>query len=237
MQILDNSTRAKNTINLFYVSIGISILAVFADVLDYQNLEGYYTDEFSMTDLFISLVGLGQIAISITLIVVFLNWFRRAYANLHRLGIGYLNHTDLHAVWCWFVPILNLFRPYKITKEIWSETQHQINKLNNTFQVDPSDAGIGVWWGFYLISNFIANIGTRLSFRADSIEELEAATILIGISNVLDIAAAFLAIAVVKKISNVEALLAHELEATSFGQTDVDINTEEQDDEKGLLES
>lgn len=237
MQIQDNSGRAKNTINLFYVIVGISVLSVVADVLDYQNLDNYYSDEFSLTDLFVSLVGLAQIVGNITLIVVFLNWFRRAYANLHRIGVDYLNHTDLHAVWCWFIPILNLFRPYKITKEIWSETQHQVNKLNSTYQVDTSDAGIGVWWAFYLISNFVANIGTRLSFRADSIEELEAASILIGISNVLDIAAALFAIAVVKKISNAEALLAHEIEATSFGQADVDINTEEQDDEKGLLES
>lgn len=237
MQILDNSGRAKNTITLFYVIAGISVLSVIGNVIDYQNLDNYYSDEWSLTDFFISLIALGQIAINITLTVVFLNWFRRAYANLHRIGVDYLNHTDLHAVWCWFVPILNWFRPYKIMKEIWSETQHQINKLNSTYQVDSSDSNIGIWWGFYLMSYFIGIAGSNLSFRADSIEELEAATILVGITNVLDIGGALFAIAVVKKISNAEALLAHEIEATSFGQTDIDINTEEQDDEKGLLES
>ncbi len=229
MLLKDNSGRAKTVVTSFYVFIPVTLLAIALGIYNYQNYGDYAlgTDD-NIIIMLQGLVGLGQVVINIVLIVVFINWFRRAYANLHRMGIGYLSHTDLHAAWCWFVPILNLFRPYQIMSEIWSETQHQVKKLNDAFQVNTTNGFIGAWWALYLISRFVSNYATRKSFQSYSIEDLENSALLTIISDLLHLISAILALMVVKKISGMESLLTHELEATSFGQKEEDSNLEEQ---------
>lgn len=54
--------------------------------------------------------------------IIFMTWFHRAYANLEPLGNPSLTFTPGWAVGCWFVPILNLYRPLQIAQEIWGKS-------------------------------------------------------------------------------------------------------------------
>jgi len=55
-------------------------------------------------------------------VITFIMWFRRAYFNLHQ-KVNHLSYSEGWAAGSWFVPIINLYRPYQIMKEIYIETK------------------------------------------------------------------------------------------------------------------
>jgi hypothetical protein len=46
-------------------------------------------------------------------------WTYRCHRNLESLGHRELDSKHIWALLCWFVPILNLFCPYQVVREIW----------------------------------------------------------------------------------------------------------------------
>jgi hypothetical protein len=51
--------------------------------------------------------------------ILFLIWFHRAYKNLRPLGAVNLTYSPGWAVGGFFVPFLNLVRPFQVMREIW----------------------------------------------------------------------------------------------------------------------
>ncbi len=69
-------------------------------------------------------------------------WFRRAYFNLHQ-KVSYLSHSEGWAAGSWFVPIVNLYRPYQIMKEIYVETKELFTKRGLSEKVGYSTNYLG----------------------------------------------------------------------------------------------
>ncbi|MEE2641242.1 MAG: DUF4328 domain-containing protein [Planctomycetota bacterium] len=65
------------------------------------------------------LIGLVTLLVYLVTAIVFLVWFHRAYKNLPALGGRNLATTPGWATGSFFIPILNLFRPYQAVAEIW----------------------------------------------------------------------------------------------------------------------
>ncbi len=107
----------------------ICLLSRYNELLMLKKIQAgiYVSDQdVYINDLSLSLVIIFQFLLRIASIIVFLSWFRRAYGNLHRLGIKYLLQKELMAVWVWFIPIVWFYRPVQIMNEIWTETQKRI---------------------------------------------------------------------------------------------------------------
>ncbi|MDQ6885331.1 MAG: DUF4328 domain-containing protein [Candidatus Dormibacteraeota bacterium] len=74
-------------------------------------------------------VRFGDLPLLVLAAVSFLAWFARAYRNLPALGGQNLQWSPRSAVLWWFVPLANLFMPYRIMAEIWkvsSEGRHAL---------------------------------------------------------------------------------------------------------------
>jgi hypothetical protein len=133
LEIWDNSKRAKNLMIVFWVLIGLTVIGLFTGYNELQILKNAQIGEYiseqeaNTSDLIQGIIGLLQLGIYIASVVLFLNWFRRAYGNLHRLGIKYLKQKESMAVWSWFIPFINLFRPVQIMNEIWTGLKRLIN--------------------------------------------------------------------------------------------------------------
>ena len=65
---------------------------------------------------------LGGILMAIITGIIYLMWLHRAYQNLPALGVTKLDATPGWAVGYYFIPILNLFRPYQTMVEILRES-------------------------------------------------------------------------------------------------------------------
>lgn len=217
IEIWDNSKRAKSLMITFWTLTGLTVIGIISGYYELELLKsaqfGGYVDESeaNANDLRQGLIGILQFGIYIVSIVLFLNWFRRAYGNLHRLGIGYLKHSETMAVWAWFIPIIVLFRPVQIMNEIWKETQEQIKKLDPAYILKNGGLIIGIWWALFIISTFIGRYVLKTAFKQDTIEQLIEGSQAMMISDIMQIPEALLVILIVFQISKMEIKLTEEV--------------------------
>ncbi|HEY0298370.1 MAG TPA: DUF4328 domain-containing protein, partial [Arachidicoccus sp.] len=60
-------------------------------------------------------------------VVSFLYWFRRAYYNL-QTQMAFTNYTNKQAVYYWFIPIQTWYKPYRVMKDLFEETDHVLEE-------------------------------------------------------------------------------------------------------------
>jgi len=217
IEIWDNSDRAKNLMIVFWVLTGLTLIGLLSGYNELQILKraqiGEYVSmqEANTSDTIQAIIGLVQMVIHIASIVLFLNWFRRAYANLHRAGVSYLKHKEDMAVWAWFIPIISLFRPVQIMNEIWTETQKKIKDLDTNYYAINGGLIIGLWWTLFIISNFIGNYVFKTAFKDETIEQIIEGSQAMLISDGMQVPEALLVIFIVFQLSKMESRWAEEV--------------------------
>ena len=217
IKIWDNSIRAKHLIIVFYTLIAITFIAIISGYMELILLEevqeGFYISEStaSLNDMRQGIVAITQIVIYFLSIVFFLNWFRRAYGNLHRVGVSHLEYKENMAVWTWFIPIIVWFRPVQIMNEIWKETRDKIKKTNPTQKFKDLGFLVGIWWFLFILTNFIGRYITKSLFKEETLEELISLGKVTLASDFLQIIEAGLVIIIVVNISKLELNLVSEI--------------------------
>lgn len=196
MKLKDNRARGRWILNAFYVLMILLPIIIVSDFLEYNLLqrEVFSTEEGEASDLRQGVLGIVQVVMTIITATFFIMWFRRAYFNLHTLKVN-LQYTEGWAAGSWFVPILNLFRPYQIMEEIWVNTQVQIDKPEE----EPKIL-LGVWWGLWIIGGIIDRISTRLALDASTIENYQTSSLLTLISDAFSLITLFCIIFIIRKV-------------------------------------
>ncbi len=143
-------------------------------------------------------IGVAQTAAYVLCAIAWLRWFHRAYGNLTLLGSGRTDHTPGSAVGWWFVPLMNLFRPYQITKELWVRSRAG----NDLFELgrDPVPGLLHGWWASWLAMNFLGQALLRLTREAEELAALERMTVLGMTADAVTVVAALAALAIVRRI-------------------------------------
>ena len=130
---------------------------------------------------------------------MYLVWLHRAYSNLPSLGVPHPDFSSGWVIGSWFVPILNLFRPYQIVKYIRNKSDPETVGVGGGYYDTGGNSTLKAWWGFWLA-------GDILSFQIYSDTEnlgVQMAVILVGVfGSGLTVIAACLAIAVVRDINS-----------------------------------
>ena len=144
-------------------------------------------------------------------VVVFLNWFRRAYGNLHRVGLEKMEHEESMAAWAWFIPVIFIFRPVQITSEIWAKTQNVIKSYNSNYSIRNGSLLIGFWWALFIFSQIMGQVSFRLSLKEETLEEILRGYEISLWTDALSIPEAILLILVVYYTSRLEATMAQEV--------------------------
>jgi len=202
MELKDNSQRANWILIAFYLMLGVTVAFIVSNLMQYSLLQRVYTlAEVEANDSRQQIIALAYYVIFILCAIFFILWFRRAYYNLQAVGVSTL-HTDSWAAGSWFIPILNLYRPYQIMEEIWEQTQNRIN--NNPHE---SKVIIGLWWGGWIIGGFIDRISDRIG-RENTIEAVQNSTLVTIAGECLSLLTLILIIVIIRKISAWEKRLA-----------------------------
>lgn len=163
-------------------------------------------DEGGQTSVWLLLYGLialFKIPILLATIVLFLCWLYRAHANLEHLRPTHLEFTPGWAVGWWFIPFLNLVRPYQVVREVWWESNPEVPEEQPFLSASLHSAPtyVGLWWAAWIISNIFDNISSRI-YDLDSMQNLSTFGTVAVISGVLGAVAAILAIMVVRDITD-----------------------------------
>ena len=146
--------------------------------------------------------------------VLFLVWLHRAHSNLEALEASNLQFTPGWAIGWWFVPFANLVKPFQVVREVWWDSDPEIDNepvfLSESLRSAPTY--MGVWWATWLLSNIAANITSRV-YDPDTMSNVEVGGLLFIITGVLSVIAAVLAIMVVKDITQRQELRSASLES------------------------
>lgn len=183
--------------------IVMDLIAVVSGVAEYglYQQDVITQNELDSTDLRQGLVAVVQTVVFIFAAVMFIRWFKRAYENLRALGVTDLRFRVGWAIWGWFVPILNLWRPKMIANDIWrgSDPAAPPPATDEEWRRRPVPVLYQPWWAGFVILNFLYNIAFRLSIRADDITELEDAASAYLFADSLSAITGVLAVLVVRR--------------------------------------
>jgi hypothetical protein len=99
------------------------------------------------------LVSILSFVVAIAALVAFLLWFYRANRNLRVLGGTDLRFTPGWAVVWWFIPIANIWMPYRATVEIAKASDPSVGVTNRQSREQlPRPKLLLVWWLYSLLS-------------------------------------------------------------------------------------
>ena len=202
-------TRANWTLALFGVLV-ICVVLSFGSTLAEINLLQRVVDGEAVTEQELIANDDRQSAVSgfllvahIALVVAFCMWAHRASKNLRALAVEGQRFSPGWSVGWWFVPIMNLFRPYQVTREIWRGSDPSITRQDpQAWQNAPVTPILGWWWGTWLASNFVL-LGAWRALTSDDVaaEELITANYFSLASDALTMVAAVLAFMLVRGIT------------------------------------
>lgn len=207
-----NKKLAKYTITIIAVIIFIHIARLISLIMQYRLL--YSTNEgtkLTMEMVYnnnireVSIV-IGYLFFFLLSAVFFLFWFKRAYDNLHK-RILKCDFASGWAIGSWFVPIISLYRPYNIMKELVKKNNLIIQHRDKNLSLNTKTFYIGLWWICWIIANTIRRNSIGISSEADAFDINIFFTIFDIILEGLGIVLAIFTILMIKRFSENEEIL------------------------------
>lgn len=182
---------------VFGIIVAISVLAVVSGVMEVMLLdkmiagENVTDSQVNFNDARQAIVGLLQMLALVAGAITFILWLYRAYQNTDRVAPGVRRYGLGWAIGGWFVPILAAWRPKEIINDVWRA---------GGGPTGPPPL-LAVWWGAWIVSNFVSNIVARIALGGDTTEEIRNGSLAYVFSDSLDVVAAILAIVVATKLT------------------------------------
>ncbi len=136
--------------------------------------------------------AIGYLASLLLSLLMLAIWSRRVNSACRELGASDMRFTPGWSSAYWFLPIVNLYRPFQVVKELWTTT-------SENGVLSPL---LSVWWAAWIFSGVIGRFA-KSSMSGDSItlaEHRQADQILL-VSHAVDLIAFALTIFVVTKIT------------------------------------
>tara|TARA_R110000868_G_scaffold411789_1_gene711107 strand:- start:84052 stop:84732 length:681 start_codon:yes stop_codon:yes gene_type:complete len=132
------------------------------------------------------MIKVAQLGFRVIVGIQFLMWVYRMSRNAHCVKTGKPTSSPGWAVGCYFIPILNMWKPYLIMKEIYE-----------AFRQRPSYSKVlPLWWTAWVLSSAVGGFTSYYMSRAETVGELLVASrwaIALDVSLVfLDVAAALM---------------------------------------------
>ncbi|MEU6377748.1 DUF4328 domain-containing protein [Streptomyces sp. NPDC046909] len=184
--------------------IATDLFAIYADFVMYDvtgDLMGdgfgaVLTERADRADRLYAVAGTVQTVALIATVVLYLCWFHRVRVNAQVFDPSGHSMKGHWAVWGWFVPVVNLWFPRRITLEIWD--------TSSPWGAPRPHGLVNTWWTFWIIALVSGRLAQSAGRRADTAETLHMAAGQTLFADVVDIVAAALAIAVVLRLTRMQ---------------------------------
>lgn len=151
--------------------------------------------QLEASDVRTGMLALIQLGLFIGLALFWCLWKYRMHKNLDALGSHNTNFSHGWAVGWYFVPFLNLARPYQVMQEIWFESGGLPSPI------------VGGWWAMLIVDNVITRVSTSMATAAQRGQDISA-YITAGnaqiAAHLASLVAAVLAMLVVHKVSQMQ---------------------------------
>ncbi|PPK88737.1 uncharacterized protein DUF4328 [Neolewinella xylanilytica] len=212
LRLRPNAERANQAIYALYFLVAVQAGLVLSSLSELYLLHRIAADDIPDPTLInlADTIFQGLIAAYLLGLVIaattFIRWFRRAYYNLHELPVR-VDHGEGWAAGAWFVPFLNLVRPYQIMQELYVKSDHLLRGHPLAEGLLGKRDTIGIWWGMWVIFSILSRVVARMSDNLDTIEAMQTSFQLDVVLYTWGLPTAYLAILVVKRYSAIEWVL------------------------------
>lgn len=208
-----NKDRSDRLIIVLWIFTALKALTSISDISQYFLLKRIQTGNFGMAevnsnDTRQSIIALVMLLIYVGVIIVFIQWFRRAYYNLHQVSKN-LSHSEGWAAGAWFVPIMNLGRPYNIMREMMTVAENLLVKANLTQTDSRRRRSVGIWWTLWLIVTILSDTNTRIQAKSENITVLANTTLIDVVLSLLYIPLTIVTVQMIRKYAELEKDLPH----------------------------
>lgn len=197
-------------VGLLYASAATEFLLGLIEAIILVAFPKYYDNDFTRPyapgeeELWMVHVGVSAIALLVLVgtAIAFCMWLYRAAVNTRALGARGMSYSPGWAVGSFFVPILNLFRPYQATVEIEKASNPQAAADN--WDMKPGSGKVGIWWAFWILSSVLSIFANQTTGTSDT-DTLMLSSVLTIAASACNIAAAFAAVSVIHTINGLQA--------------------------------
>ena len=179
------------------IAVG-SALAQHAMLVSVQDGAELTTEQASANDAREQLIAILSLVLFLATALCWWMWQHRAYSNLRLIGSRETEFTPGWSVGYWFIPIVNLFRGYQITAELYRRSEIQ-NGRDSIGGLSGSPL-VGSWWAAYLVWGGAVRFASTIGKEAHTLPTLISATDLELLAHVVGIAATILALLVIQSI-------------------------------------
>jgi hypothetical protein len=161
-----------------------------------------------------AILGLVMLVVSLVTAVCFFIWLHRANRNARALGAEGMKFTPGWCVGWFFVPFMNLVRPYQVVREIYQASEP--GATGEDWKQARIPPVLAWWWATYLLSSLLGQFEMRTSLAGEA--GLQQISSWVGIvSSIFGIAATLLAVHMIRSIhqrQESKARQAREVEAS-----------------------
>lgn len=194
--IKDPRGLTKVLVGMLWIGIVLDVIAIASSFLQVQLLSSTFTDaQAEENDAREGLVGVVQLGLYLVTAITFLTWTHRAYRNSQGFASQPLRFSPGWAVGSFFVPFLNLVRPYQCMKEIWQVSQNPTNHSSVSASVL-----LRSWWFLWLVGGFLGQIEFRLAASSTSVDALRSLTVFSIFTALISLVLTLVVILLLKKI-------------------------------------
>ncbi|EPH45263.1 DUF4328 domain-containing protein [Streptomyces aurantiacus] len=194
-------------VDVFSLVAGVGVFDVVSDLID-NGWSAGAEDRADRADSLYGLSGVLQAVGMLATAVVFICWFRRVRVNAEVFAPD--GHTKARgwAVGGWFVPVVNLWFPRRIAADIWDASAPATPDAPLAgppqpagWEVQPKRTLLNAWWTLWLCTGIFGQIASRQYANAEEPEAIKRAVVSLMASDVLNIAAAVVAILFVRRLT------------------------------------
>ncbi|WP_432096447.1 protein kinase domain-containing protein [Streptomyces sp. bgisy100] len=150
-------------------------------------------------------VGAAAAVVSLTVVVLWLVWFRRLYLNAEVFSPGSQRLSRGWTIGGWFTPIVQLWFPKQIANDIWrASVEPTVPGPYGPGTRRASLALLGWWWALFLTMYATGWMNELVAVTAENIDDYAGVTAWALLTDVVTVPAAVLALSVVLRLTSLQ---------------------------------
>lgn len=153
----------------------------------------------STIDLLVMTSSLAELLAWLVVGVMSLVWIHRVNANAHGLANG-MQSSSAWAVGWFFVPIALLWKPFRGIEEAW-----KVSHAPDRWQILDTPPLLRIWWGFWIVSGFVGNIASRMTWSAQTVEDYIASDRAMLLSALVYVPTMLLFLQIVRRLTRAQS--------------------------------
>jgi hypothetical protein len=176
----------------------VARVGTLSDLVDHGLRPDLLLEDEDARELVVTMLGVFGV-VSLAIVVCFIMWFFRAAKNNEVLGRTRPRFGPGWAIGGWFIPLANFVIPVLIAQDLWRGSDPSVPRGDDRWKIGSRSALVGWWWATFVLGRFSFFIGSGEVENVAADLRRSAYGAIVG--QLLTIAAAILAILVVRRIT------------------------------------